>query len=96
MHRYTLPKFLARTARTFGKVYKRDYQLFLENVVYGRFANAPKSKSLTYNYIRIIIRAIRVSHTQLRQFAGFVGDLKHFADYLIITYTELTLIYNIT
>jgi len=34
---------------------------------------------------------IRVSHTQLRQLAGFVGDLKHFADYLIITYIELTL-----
>ena len=83
-------------ALTFGKVYKPDNQSLLGSVVYGRFANAPKSKSLTYNYIRIIIRAIRVSHTQLRQFAGFVGDLKHFADYLIITYTELTLIYNIT
>jgi len=23
---------------------------------------------------------IRVSHTQLRQLAGFVGDLKYFAD----------------
>ncbi len=61
-------------ALTFGKVYEPDNQSLLENVVYGRFANAPKSKSLTYNYIRIIIRAIRVSHTQLRQLAGFVGD----------------------
>jgi len=39
-----------------------------------RTTNAPKNKSLTYNYICIIIRAIRVSHTQLRQLAGFVGD----------------------
>jgi len=61
-------------ALTFGKVYEPDNQSLLENVVYGRFANAPKSKSLTCNYIRIIIRAIRVSHTQLRQLAGFVGD----------------------
>jgi len=74
LHRYTLPKFLSHTARTFGKVDYSDYQSLLENVVYGRFANAPKSKSLTYNYIRIIIRAIRVSHTQLRQLAGFVRD----------------------
>ena len=62
-------------ALTFGKVYEPDNQSLLGSVVYGRFANAPKSKSLTYNYIRIIIRAIRVSHTQLRQLAGFVGDL---------------------
>jgi len=25
----------------------------------------------------------RVSHTQLRQLAGFVGDLKHFANFQI-------------
>ena len=65
---------IARTARTFGKVYEPDYQSLLGSVVYGRFANAPKNKILTCNYIRIIIRAIRVSHTQLRQLARFVRD----------------------
>ena len=49
---------IARTARTFGKVYEPDNQSFLESVVYGRFANASKSKSLTYNYIRIIINPV--------------------------------------
>ena len=72
---YTLSKSLIALAdRFFNKVYKSDNQSLLESVVYGRFANAPKSKSLTYNYIRIIIRAIRVSHTQLCQLARFVGD----------------------
>ena len=45
MRHYTLPKFLARMARTFGKVYKSDNQSLLEYVMYGRFANAPSRKT---------------------------------------------------
>ena len=36
---------IARTARTFGKVYKSDYQSLLESVVYGRFASTRKGRS---------------------------------------------------
>gem|GEM_PF-2992693 len=45
MRHYTLPKFLARMARTFGKVYKSDNQSLLEYVMYGRFANAHINKT---------------------------------------------------
>ncbi|ATA79502.1 hypothetical protein CGC59_07375 [Capnocytophaga sputigena] len=57
-YRYTLPKFLAHTARSFNKFYKPDYQSLLEYVMYGRFANAPKNKSLTYNYIHLTINPV--------------------------------------
>jgi len=44
---YTLSKpLIALADRSFNKVYKPDYQSLLENVMYGRFANALKNKSI--------------------------------------------------